>query len=202
MVQLVLIRHGPTAWNRDGLVQGRTDVPLSDEGRAEVGRWRLPDALAGPRDWYASPLARAAETAAILGVAARTEPRLAEMDWGPWEGRTLADLRAELGDLMAAWEARGLDFSAPGGESPRDVQARVLPFLGEVAAAGRPAGAVCHRGVIRAVLAMATGWDMTGKPPAKLRDGCAQVFRLERDGTPRVEALEVPMTTASSGLSA
>ena len=87
-----------------------------------------------------------------------------ETDWGVWEGRTLTDLRAELGDLMAAWEARGLDFRAPEGESPREVQDRLRPWLVETAATGQPTGAVAHKGVIRAIYALATGWDMTDKP--------------------------------------
>jgi len=192
MIELILVRHGPTAWNRDGLVQGRTDVPLSDEGRAEVSRWRLREAWGG-HAWWSSPLSRARETADILGLSPVVDPRLAEMDWGPWEGRRLDDLRAELGDLMRAWEAKGLDFRAPGGESPRDVQARLKPLFAEIAAAGRPAGAVCHRGVIRAAYAWAVGWDMTGKPPHKLKDGCAHRFALGPDGRPEVVELNVAL---------
>src|SRR3546814_10532072 len=58
---------------------------------------------------------------------------LVETDWGAWEGRTLAELRADLGAGMAANEARGLDFRPPGGESPRDVQDRMRPLLAELA---------------------------------------------------------------------
>ena len=47
MTLLALIRHGPTEWNENGLVQGRSDIPLSDRGRAKVTQWRLPDMLAG-----------------------------------------------------------------------------------------------------------------------------------------------------------
>ena len=99
-----------------------------------------------------------------------------ETDWGVWEGRTLTDLRAELGDLMAAWEARGLDFRAPEGESPRDVQDRLRPWLTETATRSHPTGAVAHKGVIRAIYALATGWDMTDKPAHELLDGCAHRF--------------------------
>ena len=171
MTLLVLIRHGPTEWNESGLVQGRSDIALSAAGRAEVENWRVPDDFAA-FDWVSSPLVRARETAEMLrGAPVPTDARLVEMDWAAWEGRTLGDLRAEIGNLMTAWEARGLDFRAPGGESPREVQARVRPFLAERALAGRPTVAVCHRGVIRAVYALATGWDMTSKAPRRLADG-------------------------------
>lgn len=194
MTTLVLVRHGPTEWNQQHLVQGRSDIALSDDGRAEVAGWRLPDAFGG-FDRVSSPLIRARETAEILfGETVATDDRLKEMDWAVWEGRTLADLRAEIGNLMTAWEARGLDFRAPGGESPREVQARVLPFLAERARTETPTVAVCHRGVIRAIYALAISWDMTSKAPKRLADGCAQVFTLAPDGMPSVSELDLPLT--------
>ena len=198
MTLLALIRHGPTEWNENGLVQGRSDIPLSERGRAKVTQWQVPDLLEG-FDWIASPLSRAQETAQILsGRPVPGDARLVEMDWAVWEGRTLPDLRAELGDLMTAWEARGLDFRAPGGESPREVQARLRPFLAERAEAGKPTVAVCHRGVIRAVYSIAIDWDMTSKPPRRLADSTVQLFRLADDGTPSVHALDLPLTDGAA----
>ncbi len=201
MTPLVLIRHGPTDWNAEGRIQGQGDVPLSAAGRDEVRGWRLPPELAdeqGGWDWLSSPLARARETAALLrygsGAAeARLEDALMEMHWGDWEGRRLAELRAEDGAHMAAEESRGLDFRPPGGESPREVQDRLMPLLAELAAAGRPAAAVTHKGVIRAVYARATGWDMTGAPPEKLLDACAHRFVLDGGGAPRPDHLNIPL---------
>lgn len=193
MTALLLLRHGPTHWNETKRVQGRGDVPLSAAGKEEVMRWRVPAEFAGLA-WITSPLKRAVETARLLGAddAARDD-RLVEMDWGEWEGRHLDDLRRELGDLMRAWEAKGLDFRAPGGETPRQVQQRLLPFLAERAAAGQGAVAVAHKGIIRAVYAQATGWDMTGPPAHKLREPCAHLFDLARDGTPSVARLNIAL---------
>lgn len=189
MTALALVRHGPTAWTESRRIQGRADQPLSPAGRRRVAAWRLPTDLAGFA-WASSPLERARQTAALLGAdAPAIEPRLAEMDWGAWEGRRLADLRRELGAEMTANEKRGLDFRPPRGESPRDVQARLGPWLAELAAAGRPTIAVTHRGVIRAVLALATHWDMTAAPPVKLGWAAAHVFTVEAGGGVAVEAL-------------
>ena len=63
MTDLLILRHGPTAWNTEGLIQGRTDIPLSPEGEGVVRSWVLPDRLRD-RAWVASPLKRAAATAA------------------------------------------------------------------------------------------------------------------------------------------
>ncbi len=201
MTPLVLIRHGPTDWTAEGRIQGHSDVPLSAAGRDAVRNWRLPPELAdeqGGWDWLSSPLARARETAALLrngnGMAeARLEDALMEMHWGDWEGRRLAELRAEDGTHMAAEEARGLDFRPPGGERPREVQGRLLPLLAALADAGRPTAAVTHKGVIRAVYARATGWDMTGRPPEKLHDACAHRFVLDGGGAPRPDLLNIPL---------
>lgn len=193
MSRLLLIRHGATAWNEAGRIQGRSDTPLSPGGRAAVAAWTLPPDAAQAR-WLSSPLARARETAEILrGAAVPQEPRLIETDWGQWEGKSLAALRAGLGEAMAENEARGLDFRPPDGESPRDVQQRVRPLLAALAESGGTTVAVTHKGVIRAVYALASGWDMRGKPPVKLRDGCLHAFALAPGGEPRVEAVNVPL---------
>jgi probable phosphoglycerate mutase len=184
---LALIRHMPTVWNAAGRLQGVRDTPL-----AEPLDWRLPPDLTG-FGLLSSPLARAVETARRLGVDPQIDPRLGEMAWGEWEGKTLAALRARLGPAMTALEERGLDFRAPGGESPREVQARVRPLLAEIAARGTPTAAVTHKGVIRAVLALATGWDMLGKPPHRLSWSAAHLFRLDPAGQPRIAQLNLPL---------
>src|SRR6185436_13405655 len=109
---------------------------------------------------------RCVETATLLGFAeAPREPRLAEMSWGRWEGRKLAELRETLGEDMRRNEERGWDFRPEGGETPREVYARLQSWLREIEG---PTLAVTHRGVIRAILAAAAAWDMRGKRPAKL----------------------------------
>ncbi len=193
MIDIVFIRHGPTAWNAEGRMQGRADVAMNADGRRRVAGWRVPQAWRG-YGWVSSPLKRALETAKTLrGDDVDVDDRLTEMDWGDWEGCRLSDLRARLGPAMAAREARGLDFRPPGGESPRHVQARVQPFLAAQAARAEPCVAVSHKGVIRAVLALATGWSMTGKPTVKLSRDCAQIFGLQPDGSPVVRRLNVPL---------
>jgi len=200
--RLVLIRHGATAWNEAGRIQGRSDPALSPAGRAAVAGWTPPPDIAGAR-WICSPLARARQTAAILHPGPIAEEAcLIETDWGDWEGKTLAELRAMLGDAMADNEARGLDFRPPGGESPRDVQRRVEPLLARLAARDGTTVGVTHKGVIRAVYALASGWDMRDKPPTKLRDGCAQAFSLGPGGHPVVEALNIPLDSRAGKVAA
>ena len=190
MTLFALIRHMPTESNAAGRLQGGEDVPVDS---ATAPKWQVPPQLDGFR-WLTSPLRRARDTARLLGIAEPViEPRLSEMRWGLWEGETLAGLRARLGAEMAAAEAAGVDLRPPGGESPREVQARIRPMLAEIAQRDRPTAAVTHKGVIRAVLALATGWDMRDKPPHRLDWSAAHLFRLDESGEPSIARLNVAL---------
>jgi probable phosphoglycerate mutase len=191
---LVAIRHAPTEWNRARRLQGRTDIALSVEGIAAARGWRADAAWAAYRV-LASPLKRAQETARLLfpGREIGLDSRLMEMYFGSWEGRSLAELRAEPGAEAEARERLGLDFSAPGGETPRQVQGRVQPLLTEIAAAGLPTVIVTHKAVLRALLSLATGWAMLGKPPVKLKPDSAHLFRLDPSGQISIERMNVSL---------
>ncbi len=194
-----LVRHGSTLWNEEGRMQGRRDVPLSARGRAQVQTWRIPADADRPAPWVSSPLRRAMETAELIsGVTPLREDALTEMDWGAWEGLTLAELRLRFGAEFARMESRGLDFRPPGGESPRDTQDRVRGWLARAAAGQSPGVAVTHKGVLRAVLALATGWDMTCKPPVRLLADALHRFAVDDDGTVSIVACNVPLAGASA----
>jgi broad specificity phosphatase PhoE len=202
MTLLAMLRHAETAWTQEGRIQGRSDVPLSPEGKAELltrafpAQWRAAKVVS-------SPLKRCLETGSLLGLTQiASDSRLAEMSWGQWEGGRLADLRSQLGEAMLANEARGLDFMPPGGESPRMVFERARSLLAEIAAAGNPTLAIAHRGVIRAIFAQASGWDMRGRAPTKLDWKCLHVFRLSQDGMPAVHRLNVHMDASNSSAAA
>ena len=192
-VTLALLRHGETAWSRDKRVQGRTDIGLTDAALAALAAAQLPPQCDGMQV-VTSPLARCVQTAAQLQLAAATvDTRLAEMAWGQWEGRRLVELRSEFGTAMAENEARGWDFMPTGGESPRQVWQRVQPCLAAWATQRQPTLAVTHRGVIRVLFAQATGWDMLGKPPAKLDWGALHLFTLDTHAVPTVLRLNLPL---------
>jgi probable phosphoglycerate mutase len=123
---------------------------------------------------------------------AKTEPRLIEMSWGDWEGRTINELRATLGEAMTENEARGFDFRPDGGESPRDVLVRVQSWIDEIAKRANGVVAITHLGVIRVVMAAAYDWDMLGKPPVKIRPATAHLFDIA-PGSIRVCQMNIPL---------
>lgn len=192
MTLLAVLRHAPTIWNLERRLQGRADMPITDAAREALARRAVPSPY---RDWTAlsSPLLRCLQTAAALGLDPEPEPRLIEMDWGNYQGRTVEAVRRSEGTRFRENERRGLDFKPPRGESPREVQARLAPLLEQLATSGASTVAVTHRGVIRALYARAVGWDMTDDPPHRLDlYGALQVFRLATDGTPTIEILNLP----------
>jgi probable phosphoglycerate mutase len=179
MVRLLVIRHGKTEWNLKKKIQGRTDIPLSDLGRAELSKMRLPAEFSGFH-WVSSPLKRTRETAELLGATElQIEPALIEMNWGEWEGETLTGLRAKYGDEFKYNEARGLNMTPPGGESPADVVARLTPWLKSL---DRDTITITHKGVIRALKSLAYNWDMTDKAPVKFDWATGHLFKVNPEG--------------------
>jgi probable phosphoglycerate mutase len=131
VAEIVLARHGETEWSRDGRHTGRTDIPLTDQGRREA--LLLREALA---EWtftrvLSSPLERALETCRLAGLGdlAETTDGLLEWDYGEYEGITTPQIRERRPDWNL-WRD-----GCPAGESADDVGRRVdreLAGLGEV----------------------------------------------------------------------
>jgi len=194
-VPFAILRHAPTAWNGEGRLQGATDIPLGAAGEAAAQSWRLPPPADGWRR-LSSPLQRARRTAELVQPAAPVviESRLREMSFGIWEGRSVAELRREGGERFAEAERLGLDFQPPGGESPRLTMDRLQGWAREIAASGEPVVAVTHKAAIRALLALATGWDMTGRQPVKLDWRCLHFFSARADGSVSLDRPNVPLS--------
>ena len=168
MIRLALIRHGHTEWNRAGRIQGRTDIPLDAEARAQLATRVLPAPWCSAA-LVSSPLARAVETAELIsGKTPVTVPALMEMDWGAWEGKRGVALLGDPDIDYRHIEDWGWDYRPPGGESPADVSARLTPWVNGLAT---DTVAVCHIGIMRVLLAKATGWNFDGEAP----------FRIKRD---------------------
>ena len=176
MTKLALIRHGYTSWNRAGRIQGRTDIALDPDAIAELSGYRLPTEWAGA-DLVSSPLTRAAQTAEII---ARRKPEhedtLIEMNWGDWEGLRGVDLKSDLNSGFRDIEYWGWDYRPPNGESPQDVWNRIEPW---VIGLTNDTIAICHIGIMRMILAKATGWNFDGPAPFKIKRNRLYVVELD-----------------------
>jgi probable phosphoglycerate mutase len=192
-LRIAFIRHGPTAWNDEGRIQGRIDIPLSDAGRHKMSGLLPPAGFELARA-YVSPLSRAQETARLLGLAdVKVDERLSEHDWGSWEGLTREEILARDGHDAFERAGRGIDFQPAGGESTRALLARVRAFLRDVATEPSDAIVIAHRGILRTAYTLATGWDMASPMPAKLDLSAALILTLERDGETKILELNAPL---------
>lgn len=192
MIALALIRHAPTEWNENKRLQGQADVPLSENGRDQAAGWQVPARFKDYR-WVASPLRRAVETATLLDLEFDTETAIIEMDWGAWEGHTIDELRGIYGDEVRQRTERGIDLRPHDGESPREVRERVRQWLMIIAATGRPHGAVTHQGIIRAVISLATGWNMIKPSPHKMTWSSAHLFAVSDDASVEISELNISL---------
>ncbi|NQU68965.1 MAG: histidine phosphatase family protein [Rhodospirillales bacterium] len=192
MTPLALIRHGPTGWNQEKRLQGHADRPLSPEGEEKVAGWSVPAEFRDYK-WFASPLTRAQQTAAALQLVPETEPAIIEMDWGAWEGHTIDELRETYGDEIRRRTEMGLDLRPHDGESPRDVRDRVGKWATGIGKTGQPTGAVAHQGIIRALLSLATGWEMVGEPPHKMDWASVHLFEIAADGAVCISRLNISL---------
>jgi broad specificity phosphatase PhoE len=128
-----LARHGETAWTLSGQHTGMTDIPLTARGEAEATRLAEPLAGLTFAAVFTSPLQRAVRTCELAGFGpvAGVEPDLVEWNYGMYEGRTRAEIRAERPD----WQV--FRDGCPGGESPEQVGSRADRVIRRVRAIGR-----------------------------------------------------------------
>lgn len=183
-VRVYLARHGRTALNAAGVLRGRLDPPLDDEGEAEADR--LADALtdAGIGAILSSPSRRALQTAsavaAATGLHVEATDGLADRDYGDWAGHRSDELIDRFDSVDAA----------PGVEPEREVRRRALAVLDAVVAQHRaaPVLLVAHDAVNQLVL---RALDPTlGPPGPRQRTGCYNELE-HRDGRWRVLLVDV-----------
>lgn len=167
MTTVYLARHGRTAWNREEVFRGLTDVPLDEVGRQQAaalgkalkGRTPLPDLV------VCSPLSRAKETALIAvheaawETDAREEPAFRDLHFGSWEGLTRHQVAEKYPDLYRRWSSEPDQVEFPGGESLSAVLARSWGALTALVDRhpGKSILVVTHRVVCKVLLGQALG---------------------------------------------
>lgn len=176
---IVFARHGQTAPNRDGLVLGRADPELTDEGRGQAELLAAALSTEPVAKILTSPLVRARQTAeaisAACGVPVAVDERLVEIDWGTWEGRPAGSLA--IADVDR-W--RKDDGTAPEGESLESLSVRVESFCLDTLDEGLVV-AVSHVSPIKAATAWALGVD--GTVAWRMFLGLASITRVGRGRT-------------------
>jgi broad specificity phosphatase PhoE len=174
-LSLWLLRHAETEWSRSGRHTGRTDVPLTEDGRerARALRERLAD-----REFalvLSSPLSRARETAELAGLAPQLRDDLLEFDYGSYEGITTAAIREQRPGWYL-WRD-----GSPGGETADDVGVRVDRVIDEALVAAGDVALFAHGHVLRALAARWVGQPASFGGSLELATGAVSVLGFERE---------------------
>jgi probable phosphoglycerate mutase len=186
---IVLVRHGESAWNAIGRLQGQADAPLSERGREQARALRDTLAALPPMGLITSDLSRARDTGVLAGFdGAEEDARWRERSLGVWEGRIETDVPA---DELRAFRER--DHVPAGGEHWAELQARVGAALEELAGRGGSSLVFTHGGCVRAAVAYLTGAD----PSTIAGPGNTSLTLLEIGRRRRVQAFN--WTASSDG---
>ena len=154
-VRLLLVRHGQTEWHHDNRYVSRTDIGLNETGCREALMLASRAEEEGPDLVLCSPLVRALETARpsaeACGMEAKADERLRELDFGEWEGWTLAEIREEVPESASLFEEDPARHGFPGGEPLHKGAERVLGIFVDLhrSHAGRTVLVVAHNTLLR-----------------------------------------------------
>ena len=191
-MRLLLIRHGETESNRQGLALGRADVPLNETGIQQAQALARRLATEPTAAVYSSPLGRTLRTAeqiaAVHQLGVTVEPGLIEMDIGEIEGLTFPAIRESHPGLLERWTGdKGPEHPMPGGEALVDVAARAWETLTRLGSRHREATvvAVTHNFVILSLISRVMGMELVNF--RRLRHSVAALTVLDvRPGRTRI----------------
>ena len=186
--RVCIIRHGETDWNVDKRIQGHTDIPLNETGRAQALAMAFNAAHQRFHAIYSSDLVRAHETATALAQredeAVRLLPQLRERHYGLFQGLTAEEGASLHPAAYAHYVARDLDYDFEGGESLRRFAERVSEAIAWLVRhhGGQTIAAVSHSGVLDVVYRRATGRTLSAPRDFAIPNCALNWFRFDGQG--------------------
>ena len=203
--RIVAVRHGETAWNVDTRIQGHIDIPLNDTGLWQAAQ--LGEALSGETidAIYTSDLLRAHATAQAVarttGAPLVAEPGLRERSFGHFQGRTFAEIEAELPEDALRWRKRDPHYAPQGGESLVTLRERIERTVTTLAKqhAGEQIVLVAHGGVLDVLYRLATRQELQAPRTWQLTNTAINRLLWTPDGLTLVGWADTPHLDHTTG---
>ncbi len=198
-MKIYLVRHGETIYNKKGLFQGQTDIPLDEDGKLQARKagLRFNDEFIKSGETisaiYTSPLSRTRETAEIIGenfnIKPQDFPSFKEINMGEWEGKSAGEVMEKYKDsdgtpLLKKWKEDPLNYHIPGGEKVQDVDRRVVDSINDLIKKHRPEDnliIVTHGGPIGVVICHALHESLKEVTKKKADNTSVTVVETQKD---------------------
>jgi alpha-ribazole phosphatase len=189
MLDIILVRHGETAFNAAETFRGRADVPLNETGLKQatlLGNYLSVEKI---NVVYSSPLQRAVKTAEAIAAPHKLKVKLAEnlndINCGEWEGLTLKEVKERYDDIYQDWVDTPEQVRLPGGEGLEDLRNRVFPFVKDAVTRARDGKIVLvsHRAVNKVLICALLGLDNSFFWNFKLDTGAITRFSFDGNRT-------------------
>jgi broad specificity phosphatase PhoE len=193
-LRLILIRHGETDFNRDGLIQGRGEQPLNETGLAQAAAAGRAVSREAPFVLYHSSITRAVQTARAISDASHVKAvpleGVEELDPGEFEGLTGPEMRKRYPDVMTSWDRDPGATTMPGGESLGQVQRRAWQAVSRVARENpdQKVIVVTHNFPIQTIICQALGMPLNNFRRLSVALGSITRFELS-DSTARLVSM-------------
>jgi len=191
-MQLILIRHGETLWNKEGRIQGTSDIELNEAGIEQARKLALSLKDSDIGTIHTSPLKRAYQTAEIINSfhqkKMEVHPELMEMDQGDFEGLSFKELMACEKEFLKRWIADPAAVRMPRGESLTELQMRAWQPIEKIIADGENALVVAHNFTIAAILCSLRKISLSDFRSTCVDNASRTLIRI-REGIVHIEAM-------------
>jgi len=185
-MELILVRHGETLWNKEKRVQGISDIELSEFGLIQAKK--LGECLKNNNieSIYSSPVKRAHQTAKLIGkfheVEIETDIELRELDQGDFEGLTFSELWEKHSSFLRQWMADPASIVMPNGESLTELQNRAWGVIEDIAKKSKNTVVVSHNFTITSILCKIQGISLSQFRRIRVDVASKTFVEIEGDG--------------------
>jgi broad specificity phosphatase PhoE len=183
-MELIIARHGETAWNVEEIFRGRLDVELNETGTKQAELLAEYLSHSDIKAVYSSPLKRALKTAEMIAgyhhLNVKTTPGLTDFDFGEWQGLSHEKVKERYQGLYEKWVSRPDRVKIPAGESLQDVRKRATVVVDEIVnrIIGGSVVLVAHRVVNKVLICALLGLDNSHFWDIRQDNGAITVFTL------------------------